>query len=54
MLKFKKAIAVALFGIGLGASAAALARPGIETCRAWMEQCDAGDEQACAEEPHHL
>ncbi|WP_374579873.1 hypothetical protein [Pseudoduganella sp.] len=47
MLKYKKAIAIALFGIGLGASASAMARAGLETCRMWMQQCDAGDEEAC-------
>lgn len=49
MLKYKKAIAVALFGIGLGASATAMARPGIETCRMWLAQCEAGNDKACAD-----
>jgi len=47
MLKYKKAIAVALFGLGLGASATALARPGYETCKVWWDQCNEGNQQAC-------
>lgn len=49
MLKFKKAIAVALFGIGIGASATALAIPDYDTCYGYREACVFnGDEDACA------
>lgn len=48
MLKFKKAIAVALFGIGIGASATALAIPDYATCYSYREACVMnGDEEAC-------
>lgn len=47
MLKFKKAIAAALFGIGVGTSVSALAAASYESCVAWQEQCNEGDVQAC-------
>jgi len=48
MLKFKKIIAVALFGIGIGASTTALAIPDYNTCYSYRESCVMyGDEEAC-------
>ncbi|SFG00065.1 hypothetical protein SAMN05518865_10752 [Duganella sp. CF458] len=48
-LSFKKAIALAIFGIGVGASATALAIPDYNTCYSYREACALyGDEEACA------
>ncbi|MYN01496.1 hypothetical protein GTP41_05230 [Pseudoduganella sp. DS3] len=48
MLKLKKMIAVALFGIGAGASVTAMAIPSYETCYGYREACVFnGDEEAC-------
>lgn len=49
MLKFKKAIAVALFGLGLGAGASSFAASyaSYEQCVDWINQCREGDTDAC-------
>lgn len=50
MLKLKKAFAVALFGIGFGASISAVAGPfkgSYEECVAFQQACWEGDVAAC-------
>ncbi|WP_028100699.1 hypothetical protein [Pseudoduganella violaceinigra] len=48
MLTLKKTLAIALFGIGAGASFAAMAYPGYETCYGYREACVFdGNEDAC-------
>lgn len=51
MLKYKKAIAVALFGVGLGlgtaATSFAASYASYEQCVDWYSQCGEGDTNAC-------
>jgi hypothetical protein len=47
-INLKKALALAVFGCGIGASATALAIPDYATCYGYREACVMyGDEEAC-------
>lgn len=47
MPTLKKAIAVALFAIGAGAAASAMAGSSYEECLAYQQQCNEGDVRSC-------
>ena len=47
MVSFKKALFALSFGIGLAYALPAAAAPDADVCRAWVEDCHAGDANAC-------
>ena len=47
MVSMKKVLFALLFAMGVAASWPASAAPDAETCQAWVDDCHAGDQNAC-------
>jgi hypothetical protein len=47
MISIKKALFALSFGMGLAYALPAAAAPDADTCQAWVDECHAGDANAC-------